>query len=157
MGALDGKIAIITGGTSGIGARTAELFIEEGATVVIAGRRSDVGNALAGRLGQAASFIRADVGNEADVKSLIEGTVARFGRLDCLFNNAGYGVPQCSIAELDVAAYDTAMAVLVRGVMLGMKYAAHAMLQQRSGSIINTGSVAAYRAGYGSQTYSLAK
>src|ERR1039458_10116151 len=157
MGALDGKIAIITGGTSGIGARTAELFIEEGATVVIAGRRSDVGNALAGRLGQAASFIRTDVRSEADVKSLIEGTVARFGRLDCLFNNAGYGIPQSSIADLDVSEYDALMAVLVRGVMLGMKYAAHPMLRQRSGSIINTGSVAAHRSGYASQTYSAAK
>jgi NAD(P)-dependent dehydrogenase (short-subunit alcohol dehydrogenase family) len=157
MGALDGKIVVITGGTSGIGARTAELFIEEGATVVIAGRRSEVGIALASRLGRAASFIRADVGSEADVKSLIEGTVQRFGRLDCLFNNAGYGFPQYSIAELDFAEYDALMAVLVRGVMLGMKYAAHAMLRQQSGSIINTGSVAAYRAGYSSQTYSLAK
>lgn len=157
MGVLDGKIVIVTGGTSGIGARTAELFVEEGATVVIAGRRSGVGNALASRLGEAASFIRTDVGSEADVKALIEGTVLRFGRLDCLFNNAGYGIPHRSIADLDVTEYDAIMVVLVRGVMLGMKYAAHAMLRQRSGSIINTGSVAAYRSGYGSQTYSLAK
>lgn len=157
MGALGGKIAIVTGGTSGIGARTAELFIEEGATVVIAGRRIETGNALANRLGQAASFIRADVSSAADVKSLIEGTVERFGRLDCLFNNAGYGLPHRSIADLDVAEYDAMMAVLVRGVVLGMKYAAAAMLRQRSGSIINVGSVAAYRSGYGSQTYSLAK
>ena len=157
MGALEGKIAIVAGGTSGIGARTAELFVEEGATVVIAGRRSEAGTALADRLGRGASFIRTDVGNEADIKALIEGTVLRFGRLDCLFNNAGYGIAHRSIADLDVAEYDAIMAVLVRGVMLGMKYAAQAMLRQRAGSIINTGSVAAHRAGYGSQTYSLAK
>jgi NAD(P)-dependent dehydrogenase (short-subunit alcohol dehydrogenase family) len=157
MGMLDGKIAIITGGTSGIGARTATLFIDEGATVVIAGRRADLGNALASRLGKAASFSRTDVSSEADVKDLIEGTVQRFGRLDCLFNNAGYGIPHRSIADLDVTEFDAIMTVLVRGIMLGMKYAAHAMLRQRSGSIINTGSVAAYRSGYGSQTYSLAK
>ena len=134
MGALDGKIAIVTGGTSGIGARTVELFIEEGATVVIAGRRSDAGNALASRLGQAASFVRADVGSEADVKSLIEGTVGRFGHLDCLFNNAGYGIPHRSIADRDVAEYDGLMTVLVRGVVLGMKYAAHAMLRRGPGA-----------------------
>jgi NAD(P)-dependent dehydrogenase (short-subunit alcohol dehydrogenase family) len=157
MGALDGKIVIVTGGTSGIGARTAELFVEEGARVVIAGRRSDLGNALASRLGEAASFLRTDVSREADIKALIEGAVQRFGRLDCLFNNAGYGIPHRSIADLDVSEYDAILAVLVRGVMLGMKYAAQAMLPQRSGSIINTGSVAAYRSGYGSQTYSLAK
>jgi len=157
MGALDGKIVIVTGGTSGIGARTAELFVEEGARVVIAGRRSDLGNALASRLGEAASFLRTDVSREAEIKALIEGTVQRFGRLDCLFNNAGYGIPHRSIADLDVSEYDAILAVLVRGVMLGMKYAAQAMLPQRSGSIINTGSVAAYRSGYGSQTYSLAK
>ena len=157
MGILDGKIAIVTGGTSGIGARTVELFVEEGAIVVIAGRRSSVGDALASRLGKTASFVRTDVSSEVDIKDLIEGTVQRFGRLDCLFNNAGFGIPHRSIADLDVAEYDAIMATLVRGVMLGMKYAAQAMLRQRSGSIINTGSVAAYRSGYGSQTYCLAK
>jgi len=157
MGTLDGKIAIITGGTSGIGARTVELFVEEGATVVIAGRRHDAGQALARRLGEAARFIQTDVTKEADVKALIDGTLARWGRLDCLFNNAGRGIPHRPIADLDIAEYDALMAVLVRGVVLGMKYAAPAMLRQGSGSIINTGSVAAHRSGYGSQTYSAAK
>ena len=118
MGVLDGKVAIITGGTSGIGARTAELFVEEGARVVIAGRRNDVGEDLASRLGQSASFVRADVAREADVRALVEGTAARFGRLDVLFNNAGYGFPARSIVDLDIAEYDRQMAVLVRGVAL---------------------------------------
>ncbi|MFI5000078.1 MAG: SDR family NAD(P)-dependent oxidoreductase, partial [Reyranellales bacterium] len=83
MGVLDGKVAIITGGTSGIGARTVELFVEEGAKVVIAGRRREVGEALAQRLGQAASFVQTDVGHEAELKALIEGSASRFGRLDC--------------------------------------------------------------------------
>lgn len=157
MGVLDGKVAIITGGTSGIGARTAELFIEEGARVVISGRRRDVGEDLAARLGQAATFVRADMANEADIKALINATVARFGQLDVLFSNAGYGIPHRSIVDLDIEEYDKLMAVLVRGVALGMKYAAPIMLRQRSGSIINTGSVAAWRAGNGSQTYSAAK
>lgn len=157
MGALDGKVAIITGGTSGIGERTAELFVDEGATVVIAGRRRDVGEALAARLGQSASFVRTDVSQEADVKALIEGTVARFGRLDCLFNNAGSGGPPTSITELDAAAFDTMMGVLVRSVAIGMKYAGIAMLKQGSGSIINTSSIGAWRAGGASHTYCAAK
>jgi NAD(P)-dependent dehydrogenase (short-subunit alcohol dehydrogenase family) len=157
MNVLDGKIAIIVGGTSGIGARTAELFVEEGATVVIAGRRRDAGEALARRLGQSASFVQANVAREDDLKALIEGTAARFGRVDCLFNNAGYGIPQRSIVDLDIAEYDAMMAVVLRGVMLGMKFVAPIMLRQRSGSIINTGSIAAHRASLSSQTYSAAK
>jgi NAD(P)-dependent dehydrogenase (short-subunit alcohol dehydrogenase family) len=157
MNVLDGKVAIIVGGTSGIGARTAELFVEEGATVIIAGRRRDAGETLAQRLGQSASFVQADVAREDDLKTLIEGTAARFGRVDCLFNNAGYGIPQRSIVDLDIAEYDAMMAVVVRGVMLGMKFVAPIMLRQRSGSIINTGSIAAHRASLSSQTYSLAK
>ena len=157
MSALDGKVVIITGGTSGIGARTAELFVEEGASVVIAGRRRDVGDDLAARLGPSARFVQADVAEEAELRALIEGTAARFGRLDVLFSNAGTGIPHRSIVDLDIAEYDRQMAVLVRAVVLGMKFAAPFMIRQRAGSIINTGSVAAHRAGYGSHTYSAAK
>jgi NAD(P)-dependent dehydrogenase (short-subunit alcohol dehydrogenase family) len=157
MGVLDGKVAIITGGTSGIGARTAELFVEEGARVVIAGRRRDVGEALAARLGQSASFVPTDVERPEDVRALVEGTAARFGQLDVLFNNAGFGAPPRSIADLDIGEYDRLMAALVRGVVLGMKYAAPIMIRQRAGSIINTGSVAAFRAGASSHAYSAAK
>jgi NAD(P)-dependent dehydrogenase (short-subunit alcohol dehydrogenase family) len=154
---LEGKVAIVTGATSGIGARTAELFAEEGATVVIAGRRAEAGEALASRLGPSASFVRTDVSSAPDVKGLVEGTAERHGHLDVLVNNAGYGIPQTSIADLDIDAYDRLMAVLVRGVMLGMKYAAPYMIRQRSGSIVNIASVAAHRAGYSSQTYAAAK
>jgi NAD(P)-dependent dehydrogenase (short-subunit alcohol dehydrogenase family) len=157
MSALDGKVAIIVGGTSGIGARTAELFVEEGATVVIAGRRREVGEALAQRLGQSASFKQTDAAREDDLKALIEATATRFGRIDCVFNNAGYGIPQRSIVDLDIAEYDAMMAVVVRGVMLAMKFVAPTMLRQRSGSIINIGSIAAHRASLSSQTYSLGR
>ncbi len=157
MGVLDGKVAIVTGATSGIGARTAELFAEEGATVVLAGRRADVGHDLAARIGPAASFVQTDVADAEQVRTLIEGTAARFGRLDVLFNNAGTGIPHRSIVDLDIGEYDALMALLVRSVAVGMKYAAPFMIRQRSGSIINTGSVAAFRAGAGSQTYCAAK
>ena len=157
MGMLDGKVAIVTGATSGIGARTAELFAEEGATVVLAGRRADVGHDLAARIGQSASFVQTDVSDAEQVRTLVEGTAARFGRLDVLFNNAGTGIPHRSIVDLDIAEYDALMALLVRSVAVGMKYAAPIMIAQRSGSIVNTGSVAAFRAGAGSQTYCAAK
>ncbi len=157
MGVLKGKVAIITGATSGIGARSAELFAEEGATVVLAGRRADLGNELVARIGPAASFVQTDVAEAEQIRSLIDGTVARFGRLDVLFNNAGTGIPHRSIADLDLDEYDSLMNLLVRSVAVGMKYAAPYMMKQKSGSIINTASIAAFRSGGGSQTYSAAK
>lgn len=157
MGALDGKVAIITGGTSGIGARTAALFVAEGARVVVAGRRQAEGEALAKQLGAAALFARTDVTKEPDIKALIELTLARFGRLDCLFNNAGNPGKLAPIAELDMDHFDTVIATHVRGVVLGMRYAAPAMIRQGSGSIINTGSIAGLRAGYSAHSYSAAK
>jgi NAD(P)-dependent dehydrogenase (short-subunit alcohol dehydrogenase family) len=131
--------------------------VEEGATVVLAGRRADLGQAIAARLGQNASFVQADVGQEADIKALIEGTAQRFGRIDVLFNNAGHGLPPFRIAETDIATWDTMMAVHVRGVVIAMKYVAPIMQRQKSGSIITTASVAGYRAGGSSHAYSTAK
>jgi len=158
MGMLDGKVAIITGATSGIGARTAELFVEEGARVVFTGRRRPEGEALQKRLGKAARFEQADATVEADWKRVIEQTLAAFGRLDCLFNNAGGPAPTGGIAGISVEGFDAAMALLVRSVMLGMKHAAPVMVRQRSGSIVNNGSIAAHLAGYSSSmVYAAAK
>src|SRR5258708_11594160 len=92
--ALEGKVAVITGSTSGIGARTAELFVAEGARVIIAGRREEKGKRLAHTLGAAASFIRTDVSVEPEVEAMIAHAVTHFGRLDCLINNAGSGSPR---------------------------------------------------------------
>src|SRR5947209_13637383 len=89
MARLSGKVAVITGATSGIGLRTAEVFVAEGAKVVIAGRRVAEGEQLAGRLGANCLFRQTDVMVEDQVRALIELAVDRFGRLDCLFNNAG--------------------------------------------------------------------
>lgn len=158
MGMLDGKVAIITGATSGIGSRTAELFVEEGAKVVFTGRRKTEGEALGARLGDSGRFVQADATLEDDWKRVIGETTKAFGKLDVVFNNAGGPAPTGSIASVQVEGFDQAMALLVRSVMLGMKHAAPIMMRQRSGSIINNGSIAAHLAGYStSMIYGAAK
>jgi NAD(P)-dependent dehydrogenase (short-subunit alcohol dehydrogenase family) len=158
MGRLNGKVAVITGATSGIGLRTAEVFVAEGARVVIAGRRVSEGEALAGKLGPNCIFLRTDVTCEDQVRALLALAVEKFGRLDCLFNNAGGPAQVGGIEGLEVARFDEAMATLVRSVMLGMKHAAPYMKRQGSGSIINNGSIAGKLAGYStSLVYGAAK
>jgi NAD(P)-dependent dehydrogenase (short-subunit alcohol dehydrogenase family) len=158
MGRLDGKVAVITGATSGIGLRTAEIFVAEGARVVIAGRRVAEGEALAEKLGAACIFRQTDVTVEDQMEALIALAVETFGRLDCLFNNAGGPAQTGGIEGLDAARFDAAMATLVRSVMLGMKHAAPHMKRQGAGSIINNGSIAGRLAGYSSSiVYGAAK
>src|SRR6201996_5325225 len=158
MGRLDGKVAVITGATSGIGLRTAEVFIAEGANVVIAGRRAAEGEALAARLGPACIFRQTDVTVEEQMQALIGEAVERFGRIDCLFNNAGGPAQTGGIEGLEVDRFDAAMATLLRSVMLGMKHAAPHMRGQGSGSIINNGSIAGRLAGFSSSlVYGAAK
>lgn len=158
MGRLEGKVTVITGATSGIGWRTAEVFVAEGAMVIAAGRRAAEGEALAKQLGANCVFKQTDVTDEAQMQALIATAVDRFGRLDCLFNNAGGPAQTGGIEGLDVARFDAAMATLVRSVMLGMKHAAPHMRRQGSGSIINNGSIAGHLAGYStSLVYGAAK
>jgi NAD(P)-dependent dehydrogenase (short-subunit alcohol dehydrogenase family) len=155
MGALDGKVAIVTGGTSGIGEAIAKAFVLEGAKVVIAGRRAEEGRALEKQIG--VRFVRADVAEEADVKALVDRTLEWFGRLDCLVNNAGIPSPMVSITEIDVPTIDQVLAVNVRGVVLGIKHAARVMLPAGTGGIINIGSVAGLRGGISAHIYSASK
>jgi NAD(P)-dependent dehydrogenase (short-subunit alcohol dehydrogenase family) len=158
MGRLNGKVAVITGATSGIGLRTAEVFVAEGAKVVIAGRRVPEGEALAAQLGASCVFKQTDVTQEQQMKALIDLAIERFGRLDCLFNNAGGPAQTGGIEGLEVDRFDAAMATLVRSVMLGMKHAAPQMKKQGSGSIINNGSIAGRLAGFSSSlVYGAAK
>jgi len=155
---LDGKVALVTGATSGIGERTVELFVAEGALVVFTGRRKPEGEAVARRIGKLASYVQADATSEPDWKRVIGHVLDRHGRLDALFNNAGGPAPTGGIEDIPVEGFDAAMALLVRSVMLGMKHAAPIMKRQRAGSIINNGSVAAHLAGYSSSMiYSAAK
>jgi len=157
MPALAGKVAIVTGATSGIGAAIAALFVAEGARVVLAGRRRDRGEQVAAALGPAASFIRADVCIEADVAAMVRHAVEHYGRLDCLVNNAGIGSQRVAIADIDLAEFDAALGVHLRAVVAGMKHAAPVMAAQRSGSIITIASVNGTRAGLGGHAYSAAK
>lgn len=158
MGRLDGKVAIITGATSGIGLRTAEVFVAEGAKIVIAGRRIAEGEALAKQLGPTCIFRQTDVTVEAQMQALIALAVDTFGKVDCLFNNAGGPAQTGGIEGLEVEPFDAAMATLVRSVMLGMKHAAPHMKKQGFGSIINNGSIAGRLAGFSSSmVYSAAK
>ncbi len=158
MGRLQDKVCIVTGATSGIGKRSAEVFAAEGAKVVIAGRREEEGRSVARSIGSDCDFVRTDVTQEAQVQALVDFTMKRHGRVDCLFNNAGGPAPVGGIEGIPVEGFDAAIAVLLRSVMLGMKHVAPIMVRQRAGSIINNGSVAGTRAGYSSSMiYSAAK
>ena len=155
MGALNDKVAIVTGGTSGIGEKIVETFVEEGAEVVVAARRQEEGHALEKRLG--VRFIRTDVSSEVDVKAMVEAAVQWFGRVDCLINNAGLPAPITNVAEMEVATIDEILAVNVRGVMLATKHAALVMLSQGTGNIVNIGSIAAHRGGLTGHIYTASK
>ncbi|MGA3116729.1 MAG: SDR family oxidoreductase [Syntrophobacteraceae bacterium] len=155
-GRLDGKVTVITGGTSGIGEATAEVFVNEGARVVIAGRSEDVGAAIAERLGENVVFKRTDVTKEEEIQALIDFALHRFGALDCMFNNAG-GPDRCTPETVTMEHFISNMTLLVGSVIFGIKYAAPVMKAQGSGCIINTSSVAAIRTGQGGYVYSGAK
>ncbi len=162
-GRLDGKVAVVTGGGSGIGRASALTFLREGATVVIGDlNEASLGETAALARGEGVenrlATLRADVSAEPDVSALIGLAVDRFGGLDCLFNNAGVGGAFGPIGETTVEEWDFTFAVLVRGVFLGMKHASTRMKAQgRGGSIINTASVAGIGGGAGPHAYSAAK
>jgi NAD(P)-dependent dehydrogenase (short-subunit alcohol dehydrogenase family) len=162
-GRLDGKVAVITGGASGMGLATAQRFLNEGARVVIADLNQATGEtALKALAGDAdaprAAYVRADVAVEADIERMIATAVDRFGGLDILFNNAGVGGAFGAVTDIHADDWDYTFAVLVRGVFLGIKHGARQMLkQQRGGSIINTASIAGLSGGGGPLAYSSAK
>lgn len=157
MDRLEGKTAIITGGASGIGAATVRLFIEEGARVLIADTQTERGEELARQLGDAAAFRRVDVTREDDVRGAIEEVVRRWDRLDCIYNNAGFGGALGSIETTTVEEFDLTFDVLLKGVFLGIKHAAPVMRAQGGGSIISTASVAGLKTGESPHLYSVAK
>jgi len=160
---LEGKVAVITGGGNGIGRATALRFLAEGASVVVAdlneaNGRETVDLAQAAGHGKRVRFVRADVTQEADVAAAINAAPAAFGRLDCVFNNAGVAGAFGPITHVDADEWDWTFAVLVRGVFLGLKHGARVLrAQKQGGSFINTASVAGLSGGDGPQAYSAAK
>jgi NAD(P)-dependent dehydrogenase (short-subunit alcohol dehydrogenase family) len=155
-GRLEGKVTIITGATSGIGEATARLFIEQGAQVILAGRSVEKGTQLAKELGERAVYQQADVMQEADTAALIDLAVQRFGRLDCLFNNAGASTPG-NVTDITEEQFTFGVRLLLGSVVFGIKHAARAMKNNGGGSIINNASVAGHRYGQGSILYSATK
>jgi NAD(P)-dependent dehydrogenase (short-subunit alcohol dehydrogenase family) len=133
------------------------LFVEEGASAMVADIQDDRGRRLVAELGARAAYVHADVSGEADVQAAVDETCRHFGRLDCIFNNAGYAGVGGRIDEIPIDGFDATMGVLVRGVFLGIKHAARVMKPQGSGSIISTASVAGLRTGFGPHVYSAAK
>jgi NAD(P)-dependent dehydrogenase (short-subunit alcohol dehydrogenase family) len=156
QGRLYRKVALITGGTSGIGAATAQLFIEEGAQVVIAGRSVEKGQALAKQLGDNAIYVKADVTEEADIAASVKATTDQFGRLDILFNNAG-GPVGAAIDQLSQQHIDYGVKLLLSSVILGTRYAIEPMKAAGGGCIVNNSSVAALRYRQGDILYSALK
>jgi NAD(P)-dependent dehydrogenase (short-subunit alcohol dehydrogenase family) len=162
-GRLAGRVAVITGGASGMGRATAERFLVEGARVVVGdlnGAHGEAWFAARAAAGDAARlrFVRADVSQEADVAALVEAALREFGRLDVMFNNAAIGGAFGPLTETEVRAWDETFEVDVRSVFLGIKHAARAMIAAgRGGAIVNTASIAGLSGGGGAQAYSAAK
>ena len=157
-GRMEGKVAIVTGGNSGMGLATVEMFVEEGARVMIAARGEERGQAAADRLGENAAFIPTDVTSEDDIKGMIDATVDRWGRVDCLFSNAAAGCPSAKVEDFDTSDFQSRMMNILGSVFLGMKHVVPVMKKQGGGSIINNGSTAGVIVdGCGSAIYSAAK
>jgi NAD(P)-dependent dehydrogenase (short-subunit alcohol dehydrogenase family) len=156
-GRLEGQVALITGAASGIGNAIAQRFVEEGCRCVLADIQDDAGRDAAVALGDAGTFVHADVSSEAEVAAAVAAAVERFGALDCMVNNAGILGAVGPIAEIDAAAWQRTIAVLLDSVFYGTKHAARVMIERGGGTIINVASTAGVRAGLGPHVYTAAK
>lgn len=160
MGTFNGKVAVVTGASSGIGKATAIAFAKEGAAVVVASRREAEGRATVTdieRAGGKALFVRTDVSREADVAALIERAVAQFGRLDYAFNNAGTEGKGGPVADETEANYDAVFATNVKGTLLSMKHEIRAMQKTGGGAIVNISSIVGHIAFAGASVYAASK
>jgi NAD(P)-dependent dehydrogenase (short-subunit alcohol dehydrogenase family) len=155
-GRLDEKIALITGGCSGIGLATVELFVAEGARVVVADLQDEKGKVLEQRFPGRVVYQRCDVVVEADIAAATARAEQAFGGLDILFNNAGTGGVAAGVLDMPAEGWDFTQNLLLRAPMLGMKHAAPLMIARGGGSVINTASIAGLEAGWG-LAYGVAK
>jgi NAD(P)-dependent dehydrogenase (short-subunit alcohol dehydrogenase family) len=152
---LADQVAVVTGGARGIGAGIVKRFVEEGARVVFSDLLDDEGKHLEKELGENAAFCRADSMSPPDIESMMNFTVGHFGKLDCVVNNAGAGSEGGPIDKISVEGFDRAIALLLRGPFLGIKYAVPHM--QNGGTIISIASVAGLAGGWSSHPYTAAK
>ncbi len=161
MAECEGKVALVTGGTSGIGRETSILFARKGARVVVAGRREIEGKEtidLIRRAGGEGIFVRADVSRASEVKALVEKTVAAYGGLDYAFNNAGIEGHWVPIVEQTEDEWDQTIDINLKGTWLCLKYELQQMLKQgRGGAIVNNASISGFIGSYGSATYAASK
>jgi NAD(P)-dependent dehydrogenase (short-subunit alcohol dehydrogenase family) len=157
-GKLSGKVAVITGGASGIGLASVELFVAEGARVAVGDIQDGPGDALRARYPDRVLYTRTDVTDDDAVGALVQAAVDRFGKLDAIFNNAGAGGDFSPMVELTSAGLDRSLALLTRSVVSGHKHAARQFRKQGTGgSIITTASIAGLQAGWGGAAYTIAK
>ncbi|KAK2982235.1 hypothetical protein RJ640_015826 [Escallonia rubra] len=155
---LEGKVAVITGGASGIGESTTHLFWKNGAKVVIADIQDELGQAISDKLGENVCYIHCDVSNEEEVINLVDTTVAKFGHLDIMFNNAGIlDRPFGSILDTTKSHLERVLGINVVGSFLGAKHAARVMVPQRKGCILFTASACASIAGIATHPYTVSK
>jgi NAD(P)-dependent dehydrogenase (short-subunit alcohol dehydrogenase family) len=160
MADFNGKVALVTGGGTGIGRATAIAFAREGAKVVFGNRNRETGAAVVKEIEEAggeASFLRTDVSLEDDVKALVDHAVSQYGRLDVAFNNAGIGGLAGPIAEQTSANFDDVMGTNVKGVWMSMKYQIQQMLKTGGGAIVNNSSVGGLLGFAGVGIYSASK
>lgn len=157
-GLLEGKVAVVTGGTSGIGLATVERFVAEGAKVTIGDIQDDLGASIADRLGENVLYVHTDVTDEAAIEALVAAAVDRFGKLDIIYNNAGAQGDPSTILDVESEGFDKTIALLTRSVLLGHKYAARQFQAQGTGgSIISTASAAGLQGGWSAAGYTIAK
>jgi NAD(P)-dependent dehydrogenase (short-subunit alcohol dehydrogenase family) len=154
---LENKVAVITGAASGIGAATAEKFVQNGASVVIGDIQDEAGEALAAKLGDNARFRHCNVTIESDVEALVNTALEEFGRIDVMFNNAGIVGAIGPLESTPAEEWHMTLDILLNGVFYGMKHASRAMKKAGSGSIISMSSVAGVTGGLGPHAYSAAK
>jgi NAD(P)-dependent dehydrogenase (short-subunit alcohol dehydrogenase family) len=156
-GRVSGKVAVVTGAASGLGEATARLMHAEGASVLLTDIQDDRGQQVAAELGDRCRYLHCDVTAEPDVARAVDTAVGEFGRLDCMFNNAGIIGAHGGIDEIPLEEYEFTMAVLLRSVFLGLKHAARVMKPQHSGVILNTTSIGGLQGGLGPHVYGAAK